>query len=75
MVQRGKCEFVITTNDFESATDIENLPLDLMVEECDKETQGTKITLSDLVHGLAFPNPEKCGSYCFKNMVEKKALI
>ncbi len=57
---RGKkCEFVITTNDFESATDIENLPLDLMVEECDKETQGTKITLSDLVHGLAFPNPEK----------------
>jgi len=57
---RGKkCEFSISTKDFENATDIEDLPINLIVEDCDQETQGTKITLSDLIHGLAFPNPEK----------------
>lgn len=57
---RGKkCEFSISVKDFESATDIEDLPINLIVEDCDKEAQGTKITLSDLIHGLAFPNPEK----------------
>lgn len=57
---RGKkCEFSISTKDFENATDIEDLPIDLTVEDCDQETQGTKITLSDLIHGLAFPNSEK----------------
>lgn len=54
-----KCEFSISTKDFENATDIEDLPIDLIVEDCDKEIQGTKITLSNLIHGLAFPNPEK----------------
>jgi len=57
---RGKkCEFSISTKDFENATDIEDLPISLIVEDCDQEAQGTKITLSDLIHGLAFPNPEK----------------
>ncbi|CAA0078970.1 DNA mismatch repair protein MutL [Zhongshania aliphaticivorans] len=57
---RGKkCEFSISTKDFENATDIEDLPINLIVEDCDQDTQGTKITLSDLIHGLAFPNPEK----------------
>lgn len=57
---RGKkCEFSISTTDFENAADIEDLPIKLIVEDCDQETQGTKITLSNLIHGLAFPNPEK----------------
>jgi HSP90 family molecular chaperone len=54
-----KCEFSISTKDFENVTDIEDMPIDLIIEDCDQETQGTKITLSDLIHGLAFPNPEK----------------
>ena len=57
---RGKkCEFSISTKDFENATDIEDLPINLIVEDCEPGAQGTKITLSDLIHGLAFPNPEK----------------
>lgn len=57
---RGKkCEFSISAKDFESETDIEDLPINLIVEDCDHEALGTKITLSDLIHGLAFPNPEK----------------
>jgi hypothetical protein len=54
-----KCEFSISTKDFENATDIEDLPINLIVEDCDQEAQGTTITLSNLIHGLAFPNPEK----------------
>lgn len=54
-----KCEFSISIKDFENATDIEDLPINLIVEDCDQDIQGTKITLSDLIHGLAFPNPEK----------------
>jgi len=57
---RGKkCEFSISIKDLESASDIEDLPISLIVGDCDQEAQGTKITLSDLIHGLAFPNPEK----------------
>jgi len=57
---RGKkCDFSISKKDFESETDIEDLPINLIVEDCDYEAHGTKVTLSDLIHGLAFPNPEK----------------
>ena len=57
---RGKkCEFSISTKDFENATDIEELPINLIVEDCNKDAHGTKITLSELIHGLAFPSPEK----------------
>lgn len=57
---RGKmCGFSIRTSDFESATDIEDLPIDLTVENCSSELKGTKITLSELIQGLSFPNPDK----------------
>lgn len=57
---RGKkCEFSIKTTDFENATDIEDLPIDLIIENCDSTLKGTQITLSGLIHGLTFPNPEK----------------
>ncbi|WP_235039900.1 ATP-binding protein [Vreelandella profundi] len=57
---RGRiCEFSISIKDFENATDIEELPINLFVKDCDSEMQGTKITLSDLIHGLVFPSPEK----------------
>jgi HSP90 family molecular chaperone len=54
-----RCEFSIKTTDFENALDIEDLPIDLIVDNCDKELKGTRITLSELIQGLSFPNPEK----------------
>ncbi|WP_312724080.1 ATP-binding protein [Stutzerimonas nitrititolerans] len=57
---RGKkCGFSIKTSDFENATDIEDLPINLTVENCSSELKGTKITLSKLIQGLSFPNPDK----------------
>lgn len=57
---RGKkCEFSISTKDFDNASDIEDLPIDLIVDNCDPSLQGTKVTLSHLIPGLAFPSPEK----------------
>ena len=55
----NKCEFSISSEDFESVTDIEELPINLIVEECDTELKGTRITLTNLIQTLSFPNPEK----------------
>lgn len=57
---RGKkCEFSISTKDLDGAKDIEKLPIELVIEECDKAIHGTRITLISLIQGLAFPNPDK----------------
>ena len=57
---RGKkCSFSIKTSDFENATDIEDLTIDLTIENCFSDLKGTKITLSELIQGLSFPNPDK----------------
>jgi len=57
---RGKkCEFVITSNDYESAKDIEELPINLSTSDAQKDKHGTLITLSDLNQGFAFPDPDR----------------
>jgi len=57
---RGKkCEFTISVKALESATDIEQLPIEMLVTECSESDSGTRITLSDLKQGLSFPDPEK----------------
>ena len=57
---RGKkCEFSLNGSDFDSAEDIEDLPINLLVDDSDKELHGTRITLTNLHQSLAFPNPEK----------------
>ena len=57
---RGKkCEFYLNSSDFDSAGDIEKLPINLDIEDCEKNLHGTCITLSDLRQSFAFPNPDK----------------
>lgn len=57
---RGKkCEFSLNSGDFESASDIEELPINMIVDECDSELHGTRITLGDLHQKFAFPSPIK----------------
>lgn len=54
-----KCEFSLSTNEFENAPDIEQLPIELITADADVATSGTTITLSNLIQGLAFPIPDK----------------
>ncbi len=54
-----KCEFSLSAIDFENAEDIEQLPIKLIVSNADVSSSGTTITLSNLIQGLAFPNPDK----------------
>lgn len=57
---RGKkCEFSLSGHDFDSAEDIEKLPIQLIVDDCDKSIYGTRITLSNLHQSLSFPDPDK----------------
>lgn len=57
---RGKkCEFLLNSSDFDTAEDIEKLPINLIVEDCEETLNGTRITLSNLHQSLAFPNPDK----------------
>lgn len=52
-------EFTISTSDFEKVLDIEQLPIELITKRCKNLLHGTRITLSNLVQGLTFPDPEK----------------
>jgi len=54
-----KCEFSLSAVDLENAADIEQLPIELIVADADARNSGTTITLSNLIQGLAFPNPDK----------------
>ncbi len=38
-----KCEFVLNVTDFDSVEDIEDLPIELRVDDCEKELHGTRI--------------------------------
>jgi len=49
----------LNTSDFDAVEDIEKLPINLVVENCEKKLHGTCITLSSLHQSLAFPNPDK----------------
>lgn len=70
---RGKkCVFTLSTRDLEIATDKEKLPIELSVSDLKTKSSGTKITLSNLVQGLVFPNPDKLRQYCYRNMGGKR---
>ncbi|MGR8999956.1 MAG: ATP-binding protein [Gammaproteobacteria bacterium] len=57
---RGKkCEFYLNSLDFDTSEDIEKLPINLIVEDCENNSHGTRITLLNLHQSLAFPNPDK----------------
>lgn len=57
---RGKrCSFTLNIEDLSTVDDIEHLDLALQVEECLPDEHSTRITLSRLHRGLAFPNPDK----------------
>jgi len=54
-----KCEFSLNSLDFDTSEDIEKLPINLILENCEKNLHGTRITLLNLHQSLAFPNPDK----------------
>jgi len=57
---RGKkCEFSLNSLDFDTSEDIEKLPINLIVEDCENNSHGTRITLLNLHQSLAFTNPDK----------------
>ena len=57
---RGKkCEFTLSGTDFDSAEDIEKLPIHLEVKNCENHLHGTRITLLEMHQSLAFPIPDK----------------
>lgn len=53
------CGFMLRIDDLAKVEDIEQLPLQLHVESCDPAKHGTRITLTNLHQGLAFPNPDR----------------
>jgi hypothetical protein len=56
---RGRlCGFTLRIADLAKFEDIEQLPLQLYVEDADPAKHGTRITLTSLHQGLAFPNPD-----------------
>jgi len=55
----NKCEFTISTEALDSSEDIEKLPIDLEITNCDVNLHGTRITLSELRQNLTFPCPDK----------------
>lgn len=57
---RGRlCGFTLRIEDLAKVEDIEQFPLQLFAEDCDPTKHGTRITLTGLHQGLAFPNPDK----------------
>jgi hypothetical protein len=57
---RGKkCSFTLTTLALEASEDIEKLPINLNVADCERTLHGTRLSLSDLHQSMAFPNPDK----------------
>lgn len=51
--------FEINLTVLDTVVDIEELPIELKVEPCRPDEQGTTITLKELHSGLAFPDPIK----------------
>lgn len=53
------CSFTLNSKDLTSYNDLEGIPLVLNVEKEKVPTHGTKITLTSMIQGLKFPNPDK----------------
>lgn len=54
-----RTSFTLRLQDLTTVEDIEQLPIELATEPCDQSSRGTCITLSELHHHLAFPDPLK----------------
>lgn len=54
-----RCQIEFDINLFRGLTDLEEMPLNLVVENDKSKTNGTRITLSSLHQHIQFPNPEK----------------
>jgi hypothetical protein len=55
----SSCGFTLRVDDLAKVEDIEQLPLQLHAKKCDPAKHGTRITLTNLHQGLAFPNPDR----------------
>ncbi|QLQ25080.1 MAG: ATP-binding protein [Dechloromonas sp.] len=57
---RGRlCRITLRLDDLSQVEDIEQLDIGLQSEPCGPELHGTTITLSDLHHGLAYPDANR----------------
>lgn len=57
---RGRTSrFELKLSELASVVDIEHLPIEIQTENCDSGLHGTKIVLSGLHAGLAFPDPQR----------------
>lgn len=57
---RGRrSSFILNLEDLSTVEDIEQLVLPLQVDDCSPAEHGTRITLTRLHQGLAFPSPDK----------------
>lgn len=57
---RGRCSRIrLTLAELAKAEDIERLPIDHQVSDCAADEHETVIVLTDLHHGLAYPDPDK----------------
>jgi hypothetical protein len=58
-VRGKKCQFSFNTSQLDNMIDIEDLPIELEVSECNSELHGTRITLLSLRQSLTFPRPDR----------------
>jgi len=58
-VRGKKCQFSFNTSQLDNMIDIEDLPIELEVSECNSELHGTRITLLSLRQSLTFPSPDR----------------
>ena len=57
---RGRCSRIcLTLAELAKAEDIERLPIDHQVSDCPVGEHETSIVLTELHHGLAYPDPDK----------------
>lgn len=57
---RGRCSRLrLALEDFANVQDIEQLPIEYASEGCADEAHGTRITLTELHHGLAYPDANR----------------
>ena len=54
-----RSSFTLRLSDLGAVEDIEELPIQISAETCNPDEHGTRITLSGLHSGLAFPDPKR----------------
>ena len=54
-----RSSFTLRLSDLGAVEDIEKLPIQISAETCNPDEHGTRITLSGLHSGLAFPDPKR----------------